>query len=197
MIRVWIAAPTPALRLGLRALLDDASVNIVGEGAGQPLGVGPELPTIDVVVADSVAISPELARLPFVALVPDVAGLRDVSPQSSYAALPLDVDGPTLVAAVIAVARGLIVSGFPASNGRADRDVQLSAPSDQAPALSAREIEVLDLAGRGLPSKMIASQLAISESTVKYHLTAIYAKLGVNGRVEAVSAAARLGLITL
>jgi DNA-binding CsgD family transcriptional regulator len=169
----------------------------VGEGAGQPLGVGPDLPTIDVVVADSVALSPELARLPFVALVPDVVGLRDVSPQSSYAALPLDVDGPTLVAAVIAVARGLIVSGFPASLGRVDRDVQPSAASDQAPALSAREIEVLDLAGRGLPSKMIASQLAISESTVKFHLTAIYAKLGVSGRVEAVSAAARLGLITL
>jgi len=37
----------------------------------------------------------------------------------------------------------------------------------------------------------------VSESTVKYHLSSIYAKLGVASRTEAVSRAARLGLITL
>jgi DNA-binding CsgD family transcriptional regulator len=63
--------------------------------------------------------------------------------------------------------------------------------------LTPREIEVLERVSRGLPSKLIAQRLEVSESTIKFHLSSIYAKLGVASRTEAVSRAARLGLITL
>ena len=63
--------------------------------------------------------------------------------------------------------------------------------------LTQRELEVLERVSRGLPSKMIAQQLDVAESTIKFHLSSIYAKLGVSSRTEAVSKAARLGLITL
>jgi DNA-binding NarL/FixJ family response regulator len=63
--------------------------------------------------------------------------------------------------------------------------------------LTAREIEVLERVSRGLPSKLIARELEVSESTIKFHLSSVYAKLGVASRTEAVSRAARLGLITL
>ncbi len=63
--------------------------------------------------------------------------------------------------------------------------------------LTAREREVLDLLGRGLSNKKIARDLKISEHTVKFHVSSIYAKLGAENRAEAVSLGARLGLISL
>jgi DNA-binding CsgD family transcriptional regulator len=50
---------------------------------------------------------------------------------------------------------------------------------------------------RGLANKQIAVELGISEHTVKFHLSSIYAKLGATGRAEAVSIGTRLGLIGL
>jgi DNA-binding NarL/FixJ family response regulator len=51
--------------------------------------------------------------------------------------------------------------------------------------LSAREVEVLTLVAHGLPNKLIARQLEISEKTVKAHLTSVYAQLGVTDRTQA------------
>ncbi|TJZ74290.1 LuxR family transcriptional regulator [Chitiniphilus eburneus] len=50
--------------------------------------------------------------------------------------------------------------------------------------LSERELEVAQLAVHGLPNKVIATQLGITERTVKAHLTAILAKLGVADRLQ-------------
>jgi two-component system nitrate/nitrite response regulator NarL len=50
--------------------------------------------------------------------------------------------------------------------------------------LSDREYELIRLISRGLKNKQIASQLSISESTVRHHLTSIYSKLGVSDRLE-------------
>jgi DNA-binding CsgD family transcriptional regulator len=72
-------------------------------------------------------------------------------------------------------------------------------PIGEPPAepLTAREAEVLGLLSQGLPNKQIALRLQISEHTVKFHIAAIFAKLGAASRTEAVSIGARQGLITL
>jgi two-component system response regulator DesR len=59
------------------------------------------------------------------------------------------------------------------------------------PALSARERQVLELAGEGLSNAEIASRMMISKSTVKFHLRSAYARLGARNRVEAVRALRR------
>lgn len=61
-------------------------------------------------------------------------------------------------------------------------------------ALTARQIEVYLNATRGLPNKLIARRLGIAESTVKTHLTAVFAALGVRNRTEAAYQASREGL---
>lgn len=62
--------------------------------------------------------------------------------------------------------------------------------------LSAREIEVLALAGQGLSGPKIAERLVVSPSTVKTHFENIYDKLGVSDRGGAVAVGLRMGLIT-
>ena len=63
--------------------------------------------------------------------------------------------------------------------------------------LTDREREVITLVGEGLRNKQIADRLAISETTVRHHLTAIFAKLEVTDRLELVIHAYRHGLATL
>jgi len=63
--------------------------------------------------------------------------------------------------------------------------------------LSKREIEVLKLMAQGKSNKEIASALFISEGTVKSHGKAIFAKMNVTSRTEAVADAARRGLLRL
>jgi DNA-binding NarL/FixJ family response regulator len=55
----------------------------------------------------------------------------------------------------------------------------------QDPELSARELEVLALVAEGLPNKLIARRLEISEKTVKAHLTRVFAQIGVTDRTQA------------
>jgi NarL family two-component system response regulator LiaR len=63
--------------------------------------------------------------------------------------------------------------------------------------LSPRELEVLELAAKGLRNRAIADQLAISVRTVEGHLNSIFDKLGVSSRTEAVLYALSRRLITL
>src|SRR6266852_8097410 len=63
--------------------------------------------------------------------------------------------------------------------------------------LSAREIDVLKLMAQGKSNKEIGSALFISEGTVKSHVKAIFAKMNVISRTEAVASATRRGLIQL
>ena len=66
-------------------------------------------------------------------------------------------------------------------------------PSDRI--LSPREIEVLRMIAEGLGNKEIASKLGISDHTVKFHISAIFAKLGASSRTEAVIIGIRAGMI--
>jgi DNA-binding NarL/FixJ family response regulator len=60
--------------------------------------------------------------------------------------------------------------------------------------MSPRQRDVLRLLVEGRTNKQICRELGLSESTVKTHLEAIFRKLGVVSRTQAVLAAARLGL---
>jgi len=61
--------------------------------------------------------------------------------------------------------------------------------------LTPRELEVLGLLAEGKPNKLIAADLGIGEVTVKSHVRAIFTKLNVLSRTEAIAAASRSGLI--
>ena len=56
---------------------------------------------------------------------------------------------------------------------------------------------MLQLAAEGLANKQIALKLHISEHTVKFHLSSLYAKLGATSRTEAIRAGARRGWVVL
>ncbi|NNU27074.1 response regulator transcription factor [Isoptericola sp. JC619] len=62
-----------------------------------------------------------------------------------------------------------------------------------APALTARQREIVELVATGLTNKEIAHALGISVGTVRAHLDQIYARLGVSSRTAAVAAAAAGG----
>lgn len=63
--------------------------------------------------------------------------------------------------------------------------------------LTPREHMVLEAAADGLTAREIARRLGVRERTVTTHLNHIYRKLGASGRVAAVTAAARMGVLTL
>ena len=78
-----------------------------------------------------------------------------------------------------------------------DRFAQLSREEAQAPLLSEREVEVLQLMAKGSANKEIAVSLSITDSTVKTHVANIFQKLDVSGRTEAVTQALQMGIISL
>jgi DNA-binding NarL/FixJ family response regulator len=61
--------------------------------------------------------------------------------------------------------------------------------------LTQREAEVLTLVAAGLRNAEIAERLYLTPKTVSHHLSAIYAKLGVDTRIEAAQAASQLGMV--
>jgi DNA-binding CsgD family transcriptional regulator len=75
--------------------------------------------------------------------------------------------------------------------------VGLALPVVSSDPLTAREMEVLALVAEGLDNRVIGRRLGITRSTVKHHLEAIYAKLGVHRRMEAVREGMRRGMIPL
>jgi PAS domain S-box-containing protein len=86
--------------------------------------------------------------------------------------------------------RSLIGIGHEIGNFLAQRRGEL-----RAPALTRRELQVLQLSATGHARRQIAEQIDISEATVKTHFEHIYRKLGVPDRASAVGAALRQGLI--
>jgi two-component system, NarL family, response regulator YdfI len=114
------------------------------------------------------------------------------------AILPRHASSEEIVAAIEAVAAGLVVLHPEAITSL--RSATLARPGGAAvadQALTAREIEILSLIAEGLGNKAIAVRLRISNHTVKFHIASIFAKLNAGSRTEAVTIGVRQGLIMI
>jgi DNA-binding NarL/FixJ family response regulator len=113
----------------------------------------------------------------------------------SRAVLPFHASADAIVAAIEAIAAGLVVLHPETIAGA---KVKPPASSRAAPSpLSPREIEVLGMIADGLGNKIIAARLGISLHTVKFHVASIFAKLGAETRTEAVTNAVRQGVLMI
>jgi DNA-binding NarL/FixJ family response regulator len=210
-VRVLVADDHPVVRAGLRALLSaEPGLAVVAEaGSGEETVVMARQHHPDVVLMD--LRMPGAGGLAAIRqLSADQPGVRvvvlttydsdaDILPAVEAGAagyLLKDTPRDTLVGAIFAAARGETVLA-PAVAGRLVNRLRATPP--EAPAaretLSARETEVLILAGRGLTNAQIGRELFVSEATVKTHLLRAYAKLGVSSRTAAVTRAMELGVL--
>jgi DNA-binding CsgD family transcriptional regulator len=93
----------------------------------------------------------------------------------------------------LALGRGVPVLTWPARGA----DAGLTVARLASRRLTLREREILELVAMGSSNKSIARSLRISPNTVKFHMTTLFAKLGVTTRAEAIAAAARNGQLSL
>jgi len=210
-VRVLVADDHPVVRAGLRALLSaEPGLTVVAEaGSGEETVLMARQHQPDVVLMD--LRMPGAGGLAAIRqLSADQPGVRvvvlttydsdaDILPAVEAGAagyLLKDTPRDTLVSAIFAAARGETVLAPSVAGRLVDR---LRAAPPGAPAaretLSARETQVLILAGRGLTNAQIGRELFVSEATVKTHLLRAYAKLGVSGRTAAVTRAMELGVL--
>jgi DNA-binding NarL/FixJ family response regulator len=118
------------------------------------------------------------------------------------AALQRDATGEEMVAAIAAAAGRLMTLDCRLVGDLLATPERLPAPTSECLAdpeepLTAHELEVRQLLAEGLPNKRIAVQLHISEHTATFHVSAILLKLGAASRTEAVTLAARRGVLIL
>ena len=125
------------------------------------------------------------------------------SPSPQPIRLAIDVGDPEIadrIAAVLGGVEGIELVSDPSD--AADAVVIAGRPSPR-PAigsdipLTPRELEVLALLAEGASNKMIARRLGISAHTAKFHVGSLMEKLGAISRTDAVTHAARLGVINL
>lgn len=210
MIRVLVSAKSAIVRAGLESLIRaDSRFEVVGAGYrdGDALRAAREN-SPDVVLVEASEISAQLLAAihepgapAFVLLLdpPTRSELRRLLTSGVRALLPRDAAPQEITAALEAASEGLAVMSqellellLPTTNGAVDRqELQLGEP------LTAREAEVLAMMAEGAGNKEIAARLKISEHTVKFHVSAVLAKLGAATRTEAVSRGYREGLIVL
>ena len=213
-LKILIISNEPLIRAGLSSLLEaEPFIRVVGQaGVGtdqetmmsvfQPdliiwdLGWDPspgdgsnlqtELGHISDLATEGAAIivlisSPELARDAWVAGVRAIL-LRDADRRSLLSAISATVNE-------MVVLEDSIAAHLLPELGLSDRE-----PAEE---LTPRELEVLQQLAEGLPNKIIALNLGVSEHTVKFHTNSIFKKLGVRSRTEAVVRGTQLGLILL
>ncbi|HEY1729301.1 MAG TPA: response regulator transcription factor [Candidatus Baltobacteraceae bacterium] len=105
-----------------------------------------------------------------------------------------DITPGELVRAVKAVAGGSTYVD-PRIAGNVLRRQTLMPTRSALSDLSERETEIIRLIARGLSNKEIASQLSVSEKTIKNHISRIFAKLGITARTQAAIHAMKAGLV--
>lgn len=201
MIRVIIVSPNHALRVGLREMLAaQTNIRVTGEA--------PTLDEINENDADVVLLAPpssahlsERHNVAVLFLTDDIESVRRVMGANlrAWGALSMDASEDELGVAIAAVAEGLWVGAPGLVEGlmRLPRGGEGLGDESLVEPLTAREVEVLQNMAAGLANKQIALSLNISEHTVKFHLSSLYAKLGASSRTEAVRRGIEFGLISL
>jgi DNA-binding NarL/FixJ family response regulator len=207
LITIVIADDHPVVREGLAAILaTQPDFAVVGEAAD-----GAELLRLAAERRPAVALV-DLA-MPELDGATAIARLREAAPETRALVLTAFDSDERIIGAIEAGARGYLLKGAPraeifaavrlvAEGGSllqplvaARLVARVARPA--APALTARELEVLRLVAQGRANKEIAAALGVTERTVKFHLSAIMGRLGAANRTEAVALAAQLGLIEL
>jgi two-component system, NarL family, nitrate/nitrite response regulator NarL len=173
-LRVRLVASDPIRRHGLTAVLAEAGHAVVEDSP-------------DVVLFD---LGPG-AKPPLESEAPVVV-LADRMPLDPPAGvLPRDVTAAWLDLTLRAVAGGLLVRApWPSESAG------FVAAAEESP-LTPRETEILTLIGQGMSNKAVARHLGISVHTVKFHLEALFERLGASNRAEAVAKGLMGGVIEL
>jgi len=173
-LRIRLIAADPIRRHGLTAMLAEAGHAVAADSP-------------DVVLFD---LEPGAAAP--LELEAPVVVLTDRLPADPPAGvLPRNVDAARLDLALRAVAGGLLVrAAWPSERSG-------FAPASEDSPLTPRETEILTLIGQGMSNKAVARHLGISVHTVKFHLEALFARLGATNRAEAVAKGLLGGVIEL
>ncbi|HET6682863.1 MAG TPA: response regulator transcription factor [Gaiella sp.] len=205
MIRLLIADDHAVVRTGLRQLAQTLEgVELVGEAANGEEAVSLcEERAPDVVLMD--------LEMPVLDGIDATRRITDADPRVAVVVLTSFSDRERILGALDAGAIGYLLKDAEpdeleravraAARGEAPLDPRagravLQARNTASPldGLSDREREVLELVALGLPNKLIARELSISEKTVKTHLTNVFRTIGVTDRTQAALWAERHGL---
>jgi DNA-binding NarL/FixJ family response regulator len=191
VIRVLLNVPSPALRAGLRALLSsDNTIRVVNDSLNEESEADVVITSASHASVLNNGLDPASSAATLF-LSDDAVNVRTLTRSHRvWGILPTEASAEELTAAVYALSQGLIV-GPPTLLFESE-----SEPLSHGP-LTDRESEVLGLLAKGLANKQIAVALGISEHTVKFHVSSIYAKLNVTNRTEALREGLRGGWIAL
>ncbi len=206
-IRVLIADDHEIVRQGLRMTIEgENDLELVGEAAnGRQAVIRAGILQPDVVIMD--------VRMPEMDGIAATAEIHAAHPQIAVLILTSFGDDPELFAALKAGASGYLLKDINgddlvqairgAAAGKPQLHPQIAQrlmqtmpkPEDPFDALTPREVEVLRCLARGLSNKETASELVVSENTVKGYVSAILSKLHLQDRTQAALLAVRYGLV--
>jgi DNA-binding NarL/FixJ family response regulator len=209
-IRIAVADDHPVVRDGLVAMLEtQPDFEIVGSAA-----TGSD--ALDLVASSSPDVLLLDLEMPVLDGVGVLRRLRADGVRVRVIVFTVFDTDERIIAAVEAGAAGYLLKGAPRADVFAAVRVvagggSLLAPlaasavlrrvrgesAAPTPSLTPRERLVLEHVARGLGNKQIAGQLGITERTVKFHVSSVFAKLGATNRTEAVTRAVQAGLIAL
>jgi DNA-binding NarL/FixJ family response regulator len=212
VIRVVLADDHTLFRDALRELLEtDPGCSVVGEAGNSEDALAlvadlrPDVLLLDVempgvgapAVVDRLAHSRSRTRVIIVTMHESPEIVHDLLERGANAFLVKTIAGEELIAAVHSVNRGrdnvlLSVSRDTIDRLDGSRDRTGTAPAQ----LSARELDVLRLVAQAFSNSQVAARLGITESTVKRHLTNVYAKLDAVSRVDAIRKAVAAKLLS-
>jgi DNA-binding NarL/FixJ family response regulator len=213
VIRVMVADDHPVVREGLRSFLATRpGIDVVGEAVDaddavrQAEQLRPDVVLVDLMmpgreVHDGIEAIHRMRQLPSpprALVLTSFAGDDKVLPALRAGAagyLLKDVDPADLEAAIRTVHQGGALLGPAVANHVIDRATAPPQAVDERLAeLTRREREVLELLAQGLSNREMATQLYVSEKTIKTHVSSILSKLRVADRTQAALYAVRHGL---
>ena len=196
MIRVLLAEDHAVVRGGLLQLLGDLDeMEVVGAASGGEEAVAlaaehkPDVVLMDLEMPDLDGIEATRriraahsdVNVVVLTAFSDRSRILDAIDAGAVGYLLKDAEPDELIRGLQAAARG----ESPLAPKAAQALVAARAEQQGDPELTPREQEVLALLADGLPNKLIARRLDISEKTVKAHLTSIFQRIGVTDRTQA------------